>query len=156
MSTSKKRGKGTKKKNFVGGNFSQLLAPGLKQVFTMFPKSIKWSHPPQNPKIYPGAVIPMDEFDDLYTSGSKWFLSKEHMEAYYANLWKNAVPLDLDLVEAVLQHWKWLEEFKQQVAEKTALLVAVENFSLQFRSVLDTIYMEALWRKINKKSVAQT
>jgi hypothetical protein len=62
------------------------------------------------------------------------------------------IPLDLDIVEHVLRTWKTLEDFKEQVAELTALPEAVQNWETHFADQLELCYMETIWRKIKLKT----
>jgi hypothetical protein len=59
--------------------------------------------------------------------------------------------LDDDICNSLLQHMRWYEDFKQQVVDETAEQVAVEKYVVHFRQQLDFLYMETIWRIIQKK-----
>lgn len=153
---SKKPDKVTKKKaNKLRGNFAKLLAPGLHSLF------VKFNFPPfsrgatpwtgivgssqASPRVYPGGVVDVNEYTDL-----DWITIKE-----MAKPLPPGVPLDEDIVDVILQHWSWLEQFKIQVQEGTATESVVEDVSEHFGKQIQLLYMEALWRQLTKKRSGQ-
>ena len=115
------------------------MAPGLRQAFQ---KAVFAKGPPFH--IYPGAVIPVTDQESLDLL--------EYMKSFgEPRVLPPGVPLDEDIVAAILQHWHWLESFKQQVLDETAEYTVVEQVSTHFGKQLEILYMEALWRQIKRK-----
>ncbi len=86
----------------------------------------------QNPpplRIYPGALIPVD-LDEIE------FVADTIMQP---RVLPPGVPLDDDILEGILQHLYWWEHEKAYAVYQLT------------ESALDKLYMEALWRQIQKQ-----
>ena len=120
-------------------NFSKLLAPDLHQTFK---KAIYASTPPF--RGYSGAIIIDDDVLDAVIN-----MTDTYCKTF--RVLPPGHPLDLDLVEVVLQQLKLIQDFAEQVVNETATLQAVDDVVTVFRNNLEKIYMEVLWRQIKKK-----
>jgi hypothetical protein len=133
----------------VKGSFAKLMAPGLRQAFH---KAVFVKGPPFH--IYPGAVIPVDTIDAFF------FVDANGVYSVIKPL-PPGVPLDEDIIDSLLQHWKWMEEAKSRLNERISnpksgsyTTIMHESFTSlceDFSNKIERHYMEALWRQIKRK-----
>jgi hypothetical protein len=97
--------------------------------------------------VFPGAIFDVDDVvDPTYLSDA--YRRTQHVLP-------PGIPLDEDLVEALLQHLKWDRDSRfglRWVSEFFLKLKYEEIAALQevCTNAIEQIYMEALWRKIQK------
>ena len=121
------------------------MANRTKKYSFKFPLFMSGIFNPGPPfRVYPGAMFPVvpDEIE---------FLQDVLNHIDEPTVLPPGIPLDLDILEAILQHWLWLEQFKQQVIDETAEERVVEQVADNFAQKLQLLYMEVLWRQIQKK-----
>lgn len=138
---SRKPASGTKRK--TGGTFQDLLRPGLVQVFHMF-KPAKNMVAPTSYKIYPGAVFDVDDTLGAYTDVSDSFCKTERVLP-------PGIPLDDDIFNSILFHLTWWRDINKFFSSGKGVAKDVDDVQEIVTNKLEIMYMEALWRKINKK-----
>jgi hypothetical protein len=137
--SSKKRGKVIDKTKVIGAKFSfppfaKLLAPGTSSsvwVSSTPPFNVK-ARLQGSYKIYPGAVIPVTDEELLGLL--------EYMKSFdEPRVLPPGVPLDEDIFDGILRHLWWFQH------EKAYAVFQITE------SAIDKLYMEVLWRQIQKK-----
>ena len=121
------------------------MAKGIKFPFPPFKNAIFAKTPPF--RIYPGAMIPVDDMLDAVSFAT-------NVDDAYCKTFRvlpPGIPLDLDLVDVILQHLQLLKDFTEQFENETATIEALDNVTQHFANNLEQVYMEVLWRRLNHK-----
>jgi hypothetical protein len=101
-------------------------------------------------RIYPGAVIPVNDIDEFFCIDADGVATLMPLPP--------GVPLDEDLVEALLQHLKWDRDSRFSVEHNVKLNIYTKlryeeaaEIQAKCANAVEQIQMEALWRQIKRK-----
>jgi hypothetical protein len=110
-------------------------------------KQVRGVSQPVNLHVYPGSIIDVSDISEFFCIDADGVQTVKPLPP--------GVPLDEDILNVILYDWYHLESFKQQVLDETAEQLVVERVADHFSKNLQILYMEALWRQINKNKKHQ-